>query len=184
MISKQKNNMMMTDVIFEHWKAFKKLTQGTPQSGFFAKKIKDGHAVRCVSVYDVFTKDEIEKIKSSVRPKKHMCYKNAHVFCVLFPDRVKYVEGEVTCFNGAFGIEHAWNVVDGEHYVDLTLELVLKRDVNKKGYVALGEYDAKMLRKVTSKTGVYGDIYTHLFIDTLKRKRKDGQQNKNNYEAF
>lgn len=164
--------MNKTDAIFMAWRTYKTLTQGQKQSDFFAQKLKDGKIVTCVRLEDVFSKEEIELIKLAVRPEKRMCFKNAHIMTSLFPDRVKYVEGEVTILNGGLGIEHAWNLVDGEHYVDLTFELALGEDVTKEGYVMLGAYDANTLRRVTRKTGYYGGIYNQLYLDALNKKAK------------
>ena len=164
--------MSKTDAIFMAWRTYKTLTQGQKQSDFFAQKLKDGKIVTCVPLCEVFDAKEIDVIKQVVRPEKRMCFKNAHMLTCLFPDRVKYVEGEVTICGGGIGIEHAWNLVDGEHYVDLTFELSLGEDVTKEGYVALGAYDAKTLRRVTHKTGYYGGIYTQLYIDALNKKAK------------
>lgn len=164
--------MSKTDAIFMAWRTYKTLTQGQKQSDFFAQKLKDGKIVTCVRLDDVFSKEEIELIKMAVRPEKRMCFKNAHLLTMLFPDRVKYVEGEVTILNGGLGIEHAWNLVDGEHYVDLTFELALGEDVTKEGYVMLGAYDAKTLRRVTHKTCYYGGIYGQLYLDALNKKAK------------
>ena len=164
--------MSKTDAIFMAWRTYKTLTQGQKQSDFFAQKLKDGKIVTCVRLDDVFSKEEIELIKMAVRPEKRMCFKNAHILTSLFPDRVKDVEGEVTICGGGIGIEHAWNLVDGEHYVDLTFELALGEDVTKEGYVMLGAYDAKTLRRVTHKTGYYGGIYNQLYLDALNKKAK------------
>ena len=164
--------MSKTDAIFMAWRTYKTLTQGQKQSDFFAQKLKDGKIVTCVRLEDVFSEEEIELIKMAVRPEKRMCFKNAHILTSLFPDRVKYVEGEVTICGGGIGIEHAWNLVDGEHYVDLTVELALGEDVTKEGYVMLGAYDAKTLRRVTHKTGYYGGIYNQLYLDALNKKEK------------
>ena len=164
--------MSKTDAIFMAWRTYKTLTQGQKQSDFFAQKLKDGKIVTCVRLEDVFSEEEIEVIKQVVRPEKRMCFKNAHILTSLFPDRVKYVEGEVTICGGGIGIEHAWNLVDGEHYVDLTFELALGEDVTKEGYVMLGAYDAKTLRRVTHKTGYYGGIYNQLYLDALNKKAK------------
>ena len=164
--------MSKTDAIFMAWRTYKTLTQGQKQSDFFAQKLTDGKIVTCVRLEDVFSEEEIEVIKQVVRPEKRMCFKNAHILTSLFPDRVKYVEGEVTICGGGIGIEHAWNLVDGEHYVDLTFELALGEDVTKEGYVMLGAYDAKTLRRVTHKTGYYGGIYNQLYLDALNKKAK------------
>lgn len=164
--------MSKTDAIFMAWRTYKTLTQGQKQSDFFAQKLKDGKIVTCVPLCDVFDAKEIDVIKQVVRPEKRMCFKNAHMLTSLFHDRVKYVEGEVTICGGGIGIEHAWNLVDGEHYVDLTFELALGEDVTKEGYVMLGAYDAKTLRRVTHKTGYYGGIYNQLYLDALNKKEK------------
>ena len=164
--------MNNTDAIFMAWRTYKTLTQGQKQSDFFAQKLKDGKIVTCVPLCEVFDEREINIIKQLVRPEKRMCFKNAHILTSLFPDRVKYVEGEVTICGGGIGIEHAWNLVDNEHYVDLTFELALGEDVTKEGYVALGAYDAKTLRRVTHKTGYYGGIYNQLYLDALNKKAK------------
>ena len=164
--------MNNTDAIFMAWRTYKTLTQGQKQSDFFAQKLKDGKIVTCVPLCEVFDAKEIDVIKQVVRPEKRMCFKNAHMLTCLFPDRVKYVEGEVTICGGGIGIEHAWNLVDGEHYVDLTFELALGEDVTKEGYVALGAYDAKTLRRVTRKTGYYGGIYQNLYINRINKRRK------------
>lgn len=164
--------MNKTDAIFMAWRTYNTLTQGQKQSDFFAQKLKDGKIVTCVPLCEVFDAKEIDVIKQVVRPEKRMCFKNAHILTSLFPDRVKYVEGEVTICSGGIGIEHAWNFVDGEHYVDLTFELALGEDVTKEGYVMLGAYDAKTLRRVTHKTGYYGGIYNQLYLDALNKKAK------------
>ena len=168
--------MNKTDAIFMAWRTDKTLTQGQKQSDFFAQKLKDGKIVTCVRLEDVFSKEEIELIKMAVRPEKRMCFKNAHILTSILPERVKYVEGEVTILNGGLGIEHAWNLVDGEHYVDLTFELTLGEDVTKEGYVMLGAYDANTLRRVTRKTGYYGGIYNQLYLDALNKKAKSNKK--------
>ena len=168
--------MSKTKTIIKAKRTNKTLTQGQKQKDFFAQKLKDGKIVTCVRLEDVFSEEEIELIKMAVRPEKRMCFKNAHILTSLFPDRVKYVEGEVTICGGGIGIEHAWNLVDGEHYVDLTFELALGEDVTKEGYVMLGAYDAKTLRRVTHKTGYYGGIYNQLYLDALNKKAKSNKK--------
>ena len=155
--------MNNNNIIFEQWRSFEKLTSGL-QKKFYGKKVRDGHTVKCVSAKDVFTEDELEKIKRYCKIEPKMCYRTAYLLTNLFPTRVKYVEGEVTIFNGGLGIEHAWNLVDDEHYVDLTLEFALERDVTNETYVALGEYNVDVIRKVAADTQIYGNVYNQLFI--------------------
>ena len=158
------------NIIFEHWRTFARMTDGR-QKDFFVQKTKDGHTVKCVSALDVFTKDELRRIKTYCQIEPKMCYRTAYKLANLFPERVKYVEGEVTIFNGGLGIEHAWNLVDGEHYVDLTLEFALREDVTKETYVALGEYEVDVIREIASETKIYGNVYNELFIKKTKNKK-------------
>lgn len=167
--------MDRNNVIFRHWETWLNLAS-EKQRKYFQKKLKDGHTVKCVSVKDVFTEDEMAKIKRYCMIEKHMCFRTAYRLSNLFPDRVKYVEGEVTVLNGGLGIEHAWNLVDGKHYVDLTFELALKEDVTKETYVALGEYNVDTIRDVACKTMVYGGVYDRLFIDDIICKTKNKEK--------
>jgi len=169
--------MEKNNIIFEHWRTFAGLTDGR-QHEYFEKKLKDGHTVKCVSVKDVFTSDELRAIKTYCDIEPKMCYRTAYKLTNLFPERVKYVEGEVTIFNGALGIEHAWNLVDGEHYVDLTFELALGEDVARTNYVALGEYDLRTVRNVASKTKLYGGVYDYHHINEIKERERKTKNKK------
>lgn len=161
--------MKTNNVIYRHWETWSKITNER-QSEYFKRKIEAGHTIKCVSIGDVFTEDEIDKIKRYCMVEKKQCFKNAFRLTLLFPNRVKYVEGEVTILNGGLGIEHAWNLVDGEHYVDLTFELALNEDVTKETYVALGEYDVDVIRGIACETMVYGGVYDHLFLKEFSKK--------------
>ena len=163
--------MSKNNIIFEHWRKFALLSSDKQQK-YFRRKIKDGHTVKCVSARDVFTDDELRKIHAYCMIEPKMCYRTAFRLTNLFPDRVKYVEGEVTIFNGGIGIDHAWNLVDGTHYVDLTFELALGEDVTRETYVALGEYDTDVIRDVAVKTQTYGNVYNELYLDKMNKKTK------------
>ena len=170
--------MDRNNVIFRHWETFSKIANGR-HSEYFKRKVEVGHTIKCVSIYDVFTKDEIEnKIIPYCRIEKKMCFSNAYHLTTLFPDRVKYVEGEVAILNGGLGIEHAWNLVDDTHYVDLTFELALGEDVTKGVYVSLGEYTPDVMRKVACKTLVYGGVYDWLYINETKKKERKTKKQK------
>lgn len=153
-----------TDVIYRNWSTFRELMKDSAYAvKYYSQKIKDAHDVVCVPVADVFSKKELAMIDSFVRPEQKMCFKNAFRLTSLFPERVKYVEGEVTILNGGLGIEHAWNLVDGTHYVDLTFELALQKDVTKEAYVAIGEYDVDEIRSVAIETTMYGGVYDFIY---------------------
>ena len=164
--------MDKNNIIFENWRMFATLTDGL-QKAFYDQKIKDGHVVKCVSVNDVFTKDELSKIRDYCMLEPKQCFRTSYKLANLFPKRVKYIEGEVTILNGGIGIDHAWNLVDGTHYVDLTFELALNEEVTRKTYVAIGEYDVDTIRDVAFNTRVYGGVYNNLFLKkNYKRIKK------------
>lgn len=169
--------MRKDSIIFEHWRTFRELASGR-QREYFDKKLKDGHTVKCVSVKDVFTKEEIATIKRYCQIVPKMCFRTAYRLTNLFPDRVKYVEGEVAVFNGGLGIEHAWNLVDDEHYVDLTFELALDEDVTGETYVALGEYDVDTIREVAYDTRIYGGVYNYKCINEIKNNESKTKNKK------
>lgn len=148
---------------------FAKLCSGR-QKEYYEQQLKDFHRVQCVSVKDVFTDDEIRLIRRVVKPQAKQCYRNAHLLTALFPDRVQYTEGQVTIFNGGFGIEHAWNKV-GDVYVDITFEMALGEDPTKELYMALGTYNLTTITQVTSETGYYGSIYNQRFINLINKTK-------------
>ena len=130
------------------------------QAEFYRQMLKDAKPIEVVRLSEVFTDTEIKSIKKFVNPKVKECYRNATLFSHIYPE-VKYVEGKMTCC-GAFGIEHAWNKV-GDKYVDITMELALKRDPTKEEYMALGEYDQETVVSICSEVGFYGSVYSILY---------------------
>lgn len=159
----------MANYIVQELEGFAKLTEGN-QKAFYQQKLADLKDVHVVPLDEVFTNEQIIKIKQFVRPKKKMCYRNAQRLCELF-DWVKYVEGYSTIFDGTFPIEHAWNKV-GDKYVDVTYELALKLDVTKETYMSLGVYDIETVKRVTQANEFFGDVYNYLFIEKLKKEKK------------
>ena len=162
----KKANEMKQNAILTQTEYFAKVCDGL-QKKFYEQQLQDFHEVKCVKLSDIFTNDEVRTIKMVVNPKKKECYRNAHLLTALFPDRAQYVEGQVAIFNGAFGVEHAWNKVDGK-YIDLTFEIALGEDPTKELYMALGEYNLNTITMVTSETGYYGSIYNQRFINANK----------------
>lgn len=140
------------------------------QAEFYRQMLKDAKPIEVVRLSEVFTETEIKAIKRFVKPKVKECYRNATLFSHIYPE-VKYVEGKMTCC-GAFGIEHAWNKV-GDKYVDITMELALKRDPTKEEYMSLGEYDEETITRITNKTEFYGNIYNELYKEKLLSNGKD-----------
>lgn len=138
------------------------------QREFFNFKLRHAKEVAPVSIRDVFTADEIERIMEEVKPKKKQCFKNATLITQLFPD-VVYVEGEFG-FAGVIGIEHAFNR-RGDKYFDVTAEICLGSDVTKESYISILEEDDKdALTWFNMDTKTYG-AYIPYYYDKFNNKK-------------
>jgi hypothetical protein len=128
---------------------------GEGQKKYF-QYLKDQYKeVRVAPLNEVFTVKEIHLIKKVVKPQLKQCFRNAAKLVELFPDRVKYVEGK---FMKYFPMEHAFNLVDGDKYVDLTFELVLKdEEVATYEYASFLELNYEQQIDLMLSTGMYGD---------------------------
>lgn len=131
---------------------------------FYKQMIKDAKPIEVVRLSEVFTPEKIDLIEMSIRPKQKECYRNALLLSTLIPE-VLYVEGKMTCCR-CFGIDHAWNKV-GDKYIDITAELVLKKDPTLEEYMSLGEYEYQEAEPIVLKSGFYGEIYSTLYIEKL-----------------
>lgn len=145
----------MESVIIEDMRAFLRLGLPERQRKYFADTIDVAKRVEVVPAADVFNEREIELIRRVVRPEVKECYRNAHLLTLLFPDRVRYVEGKT---HTVIPIDHAFNRV-GDKYIDITFEFALELDPTQYEYVAFGEYPAGVIEEITNQTGYYGDIY-------------------------
>lgn len=150
-------------VVIDQIEAIRKITSGK-QLEFYNRLRNDARAVEIVSVKEVFSESEIRLIKA-LGLKKQQCFRNAHLLATLMPDRVKYVEGQITICD-IVCIDHAWNRV-GDKYVDITSELIPNNRIDASEYVAFGEYDSEIIDKVTKSTGYYGDIYRLVYMGKL-----------------
>lgn len=152
----------MAQVILNEINSLLTLDFGEKQKAYF-QYLKDQYKeVRVTPLNEVFTVKEIHLIKKVVKPQIKECFKNAAKLVKLFPDRVKYVEGKV---NKWFPIEHAFNLVDGDKYVDLTFELVLEyTGVESYEYASFLELDFCEVMEFANNTGVYGDWIRENYI--------------------
>ena len=137
------------------------------QKEYYQCMIDDAKEVQIKSVYDVFTEEEIERIKSRVKPKAKECYANSYHLCTagLLGYNILYCEGYTEVYG--IPIEHAFNKVN-DSYVDITLELVIGDDVKSKNYILLGEYQPNKALELMAKNGVYGGCYQENFFETHK----------------
>lgn len=155
----------MESVIIEEMRAFMRLDLNPRQKQYFAHTIAVAKRVDIVRAADVFNDYELEIIRDILKPQPQQCYRNAHLLCQLFPERVRYCEGKTFAF---IPIEHAFNRV-GDKYVDITFEFALQdAELLEHEYVVFGEYDLRTLERITRKTGYYGDIYRNIYIERVK----------------
>ena len=158
---------MEENILIRELKQLASITSGI-QKKWYEDMITNAKPVKVVSVYDVFSKEEVANIKRIIKPKKKQCYRNAFDFANKF-DNVIYCEGRVTLFEGGgFGIDHAFNKV-GDKYVDITMELVLNKDVTKETYISIGEYDNTIVNRIALQTKYYGGVYNELYIEQLNK---------------
>lgn len=147
------------------------------QREFFNFKLQHAKEVAPVSIHDVFTTDEIERIMEEVRPKKKHCFKNATLMAQLFPD-VVYVEGELG-IAGVIGTEHAFNR-RGDKYFDVTVEMCLGSDVTKESYISILEEDDKdaltWFNMDTKTYGAYIPYYYENFNNESHRRFKEAKR--------
>lgn len=149
----------MESVIIEEMRAFLRLGLPERQRKYFADTIDVAKRVEVVPAADVFNEREIELIRRVVRPEVKGCYRNAHLLTLLFPDRVRYVEGKT---HTVIPIDHAFNRV-GDKYIDITFEFALRLDPTQYEYVAFGEYTADVIQTIVERTGYYGEIYRYCY---------------------
>lgn len=128
------------------------------QKKYYRDLLDAAEPVKMVSIKDVFSRKEIYMIKRLVRPKKKICYRNAHLLTTLFPDKVKYVDGRVSVTDIGIPIDHAFNRV-GDKYVDITFEMVWNEDTTKYEYIKFGEYDLEQVEEIAEHSGIWGECY-------------------------
>ena len=111
--------------------------------------------VNCVSIKEVFTPKEVEKILCHKDFKCNQCHSNTGLFCVyvlaLKDYVVSFCEGVVDGL-----IKHCWNKVvrlsDGkEYYVDITTEVANGEGVNDKRYELYAEWTSEEIVKLFNK---------------------------------
>lgn len=119
---------------------------------------------RLVAAADVLEDYELDYIRHVIKPKPKECYRNSHLLCEAFPERILYCEGKT---NVPIPIDHAFNKV-GDAYIDITFEFALHENPSIYEYVTFGEYDAKTIRKAVLETGYYGEIYKWLYYQSKK----------------
>lgn len=141
----------MESVIIEEMRAFLQMGLNPKQRQYFADTIA--------------VAKRVEIVRDVLKPQPQQCYRNAHLLCQLFPERVQYCEGKVLAFTP---IEHAFNRI-GDKYVDITFEFALNdTELLQHEYVVFGEYDLQTINRVTKETGYYGDIYRNVYIERVK----------------
>lgn len=155
----------MESMIIEEMRAFLKLGLNPKQEKYFADTIAVAKRVEVVRAADVFNDYELKIIRDALQPQKQQCYRNAHLLCEIFPERVTYCEGKTFC--GFFPIDHAFNRV-GDKYVDITFEFALNNDPTGYEYVVFGDYTLEQIQRVTEETEYYGDVYRFMYIQGIK----------------
>lgn len=141
------------------------------QKAYYESMISDAKIIHITPMNEVFDKDTIKRIKRDIKPRAKECFKNATLLCQMFPKEAEYVEGKFTIL-GCYSTDHAWNKI-GDKYVDITMELALKRDPKEEEYVSLGEYKESDIIPCLLKNKVYGNIYVEHFLNNYGKNIQD-----------
>lgn len=136
------------------------------QKAYFQDLLNAAKPVTIVPAADVLEDYELDYIRHVIKPKPKECYRNSHLLCEAFPERILYCEGKT---NVPIPIDHAFNKV-GDAYIDITFEFALHENPSIYEYVTFGEYDAKTIRKAVLETGYYGEIYKCCIIRVRNKK--------------
>lgn len=150
----------MESVIIEEMRAFMRLDLNPRQKQYFADTIAVAKRVDIVRAADVFNDYELEIIRDILKPQPQQCYRNAHLLCQLFPERVRYCEGKTFAF---IPIEHAFNRV-GDKYVDITFEFALQdAELLDMSTLYLANTICERWNELQGKPGITA-IYTEISI--------------------
>lgn len=161
---------MESNPILKYLNDLSEITKKATNGALYQQMNKDAKPVKISLLKDVFTPQTIDTIKRQIQPKIKECYKNATLLAYLFPEAVQYVEGYMT-IDKKLPVEHAFNLVNGKYYVDVTKELALGESPCEELYVALGEWNFNEVEDVLFKTQVYGGIYQNKVIQTINNKK-------------
>lgn len=91
------------------------------QKAYFVDLFNTAKPVKIVPAADVLEDYELEYIQHVIKPRPKQCYRNSHLLCEAFPERILYCEGKT---NVPIPIDHAFNKV-GDAYIDITFEFAL-----------------------------------------------------------
>ena len=134
------------------------------QKRYYRELLQNAKPVQIVSAFEVLEDYEIEYIRHVIKPKEKECYRNSHLLCDAFPDKILYCEGRA---NVPIPIDHAFNRV-GDVYIDITFEFALHETPSTYEYVTFGEYDAATINRIERQTGYFGGIYRYLYCESYK----------------
>ena len=154
----------MESIIIKEIEMMLELPMHERQKAYFVDLFNAAKPVKIVPAADVLEDYELDYIRHVIKPKPKECYRNSHLLCEAFPERILYCEGKT---NVPIPIDHAFNKA-GDAYIDITFEFALHENPSIYEYVTFGEYDAKTIRKAVLETGYYGGIYKWLYYQSKK----------------
>lgn len=162
------------ELILQDIRNRKELMKGSLHTEMLNLELADIKEVTCKPIREVLSDEEWRLLEQRTIMGLQMkeCYSNSlNVAQTLsaIRDNVRYVEGYSLVAN-VLPIVHAWVKV-GEDYIDPTFELVLKKDVTKETYAALGEYTYDYALSRMAEWGTYGDVYIQDNLRKIKNNR-------------
>lgn len=159
----------MESIIIKEIEMMLELPLHERQKAYFQDLLNAAKPVKIVPAADVLEDYELDYIRHVIKPKPKECYRNSHLLCEAFPERILYCEGKT---NVPIPIDHAFNKV-GDAYIDITFEFALHENPSIYEYVTFGEYDAKTIRKAVLKPDITAK-FTNGCIIRVRNKKKPG----------
>lgn len=162
------------EVILQDIRNRRKLMEGSLHTKMLDLELSDIKEVICKPIKEVLNDEEWGLLEQGTIMSLQMkeCYSNSlHIVeaSSAIRDDVRYVEGYSLVVN-VLPILHAWVKV-GEDYIDPTFELVLKKDVTKETYGALGEYTYDYALSRMAEWGTYGNVYMQDNLRKIKNNK-------------
>lgn len=123
----------MESIIIKEIEMMLELPLHERQKAYFQDLLNAAKPVTIVPAADVLEDYELDYIRHVIKPKPKECYRNSHLLCEAFPERILYCEGKT---NVPIPIDHAFNKV-GDAYIDITFEFALHENPSIYEYVTL-----------------------------------------------
>ena len=141
------------------------------QAQYYAELLDCARPVHVVSAREVWSPEEVKRLRDTIRPAKKECYRTATLLAINTDGEARYVEGQFWAH--CFGVDHAFNYVPSKGvFVDFTAEFALGYKPEDEAYIAFTDFSNEQLFEIIEKNGYYGNIYNEVYLRKIQRGEK------------